>query len=139
MKQRIFIDTNIIMDLLSHRDPYYESAATLFNHIENGLLEGYASSLTFANLHYVLRKECGSHKTIEVLKNLRKVVVILPVDDSIIEQALNSGFKDFEDAIQYHVATANNLTCIVTRNLKDFLAATIRVCTAKVFLTQFTP
>jgi predicted nucleic acid-binding protein len=108
----------------------------MFNYIEKGLLKGYASSLTFANLHYILRKECGSHLAIEVLKNLRKLVDILPVDDSIIEQALNSGFKDFEDAIQYHVAIANNITCLITRNLKDFSPATIRVCTAKDFLDQ---
>ena len=138
MKQRIFIDTNIIVDLFSRREPYYIHAARLFSAIEKGLIEAYVSSLTFANLHYLLRKESGSNKAVEALKNLRKLVAILPVDDGVVVQALDSGFNDFEDAIQYHTALASNISCLVTRNQKDFRTAAIKVCSAEEFLASFT-
>jgi predicted nucleic acid-binding protein len=137
MKQRIFIDTNIIIDLFGRRDPYYSPAAGLFSAIEKGLFDASVSSLTFANIHYVLRKELGSRKAVEALKNLRKLVTILPVGDSVIAQALDSVFTDFEDAIQYYTALDNNIPFIVTRNRKDFRTATISICTAEEFLAQF--
>jgi len=137
MKQRIFIDTNIIIDLFGRRDPHYVHAAGLFSAIEKGLVDGSVSSLTFANIHYVLRKELGSRKAVEALKNLRKLVTILPVGDSVIVQALDSAFSDFEDAIQYYTALDNNIPFIVTRNRKDFRTATISICTAEEFLAQF--
>lgn len=76
MRPRVFLDTNIIFDLLGRRDPYYTHAAGLFAAIEKGVAEASASSLTYANLHYVLRKEIGARKAVETLKNLRKLVAI---------------------------------------------------------------
>ncbi len=137
MKQRIFIDTNIFLDLFCRREPFYFQAAALFSAIDKGKVEACASSLTYANLHYVLRKSIGSHKAVEALKNLRKLVPILPVDDTVIAKALDSNFSDFEDAIQYYTALENSLPVIVTRNRKDFRAATITTCTAEEFLAQF--
>lgn len=136
MKPRVFLDTNIIFDLLGHRDPYYAPAAALFSAIEKGVVEASASSLTYANLHYVLRKTIGTRKAVEALKSLRKLVAILSVDDAVIVQALDSSFGDFEDAIQYHTALANNFSYLVTRNKKDFRSAKLSVVTAEEFLAQ---
>jgi len=136
LKQRIFIDTNIILDLLGQREPYYAHAAGLFSAIEKGLVDACASSLTYANLHYVLRKEIGSRKAVEALKNLRHLVAIAPVDDAVIVQALDSAFSDFEDAVQYYTALENNVSYLVTRNQRDFRTATIAVGTAGEFLAQ---
>lgn len=136
MKQRIFVDTNIILDLLTSRVPHYAAAVRLFSAIEKGAVEAYTSSLSYANLHYILRKEVGSPKAIEVLKNLRKLLAILPVDDAVIDQALDSAFTDFEDAIQYYTALDNNISYLVTRNQKDFRTATIPVGTAAEILAS---
>jgi predicted nucleic acid-binding protein len=138
LKQRIFLDTNIIVDLFSQRIPFYTHAAKLFTAIEKGMVEANSSSLTFANLHYILRKEKGSRQAVDVLKKLRKLVVILPVDDEVIEQALDSGFNDFEDAIQYYTALAHTIPYFITRNIKDYKASTIPVMTAEEFLAQST-
>ena len=136
MNQRIFVDTNIILDLLTRRAPYYAAAARLFSAIEKGRVEACTSSLSYANLHYILRKEVGSPKAIEVLKNLRKLLPVLPVGDAVIDQALDSAFTDFEDAIQYHTALAGNITYLVTRNQKDFRTATIPVVAAAELLAH---
>ncbi|NTV15723.1 MAG: PIN domain-containing protein [Desulfobulbaceae bacterium] len=136
MKQRAFLDTNIIFDLLGRRDPYYAPAAALFTAIEKGMVEASASSLTYANLHYVLRKTIGSGKAVEALKSLRKLVAILPVDDAVIVHALDSTFIDFEDAIQYHTALANNFSYLVTRNQKVFRSAKLSIVTAEECLAQ---
>ncbi len=139
MKQRIFLDTNIMVDLFSQRIPFYAGSAKLFVAIEKHAVEAYASSLTFANLHYILRKEIGSRQAVDVLKQLRKLVTILSVDDAVIEQALDSGFNDFEDAIQYCTAHTHTIPYFITRNIKDYKASTIPVMTAEEFLAQFTP
>jgi len=136
VKHRVFLDTNIIFDLLGRRDPYYPHAAALFSAIERGLVEASASSLTYANLHYVLRKEVGSRKAVEALTDLRKLVAILPVDDAVIARALASDFNDFEDAIQYHAALAKGVEVIITRNTRDYSNAAIPVMTAGEFLAH---
>ncbi|HEY4744982.1 MAG TPA: PIN domain-containing protein [Desulfuromonadaceae bacterium] len=136
MKQRIFIDTNIIVDIFCHREPFYTSAAILLSLIEKGKIVAFASSLTYANLHYVLRKTIGSRQATEALKNLRKIVAILPVGDTVIAHALESSFRDFEDSIQYHTALENNISYLVTRNQRDFRLSAITVGTAEEFLAQ---
>lgn len=137
MKQRIFIDTNIIVDIFCHREPFYAPAAALLSLIDKGGVEAYASSLTYANLHYILRKTLGSRRATETLKSLRTIVAILPVDDTIIARALeDTAFSDFEDSIQYHTALENNLSYLVTRNQRDFRSSVIAIGTAEEYLAQ---
>jgi len=136
LKQTVFVDTDIILDLLARREPFYLSAARLFAHVERGTITACVSSLTFANLYYILRKATSSAMAVQALKKFRQLVTVLPVDDKIIVRALDSGFSDFEDAIQYHVALQKNISCIITRNIKDYRKSTIIVCTAEEFLSR---
>ena len=117
---KILVDTNIVIDLLSKRKEFYKSASRLFTLSENKKIKLAISSLTFANTFYLLSKELDTAKTKEILRIFKLLVKILPMDDKIIDLSLNSDFKDFEDAIQYYTAIENKLEIIITRSLKDF-------------------
>ena len=131
--QKIFADTDISLDLLSKRLPFYNAASRLFTHADNGE-KIYVSSLTFANLHYILRSENTTSETRRILNNYRILVNVLAIDEKIIDLALQSVFKDFEDAIQYYTAVQHNIPLFLTRNLKDYKKAEIPVMTAEDFL-----
>ena len=127
MKETVFVDTDIILDLLARREPFYLSAARFFARVERGEITACVSSLTFANLYYILRKAGSSAMAVQTLKKFRQLVTVLPVDDRILAQALDSEFPDFEDAIQYYAALNKKISCLVTRNIKDYRKATIVV------------
>jgi len=133
--KKLFIDTNIIIDLLSRRHPFYEESAELFSLADKKLVELNISSLTIANTSYILLKELNPKKAKEILRKLRLIINILPLDDKIIGLSLNdNSFDDFEDSLQYYTAIENNQDCIISRNLKDFKSSKIPVMTASQFI-----
>jgi len=136
MTFKIFIDSDIILDVLSKREPFYNSAAILFSLIEKGRIKGYSSSIIFSNVHYVLRKRISKDNTITSLKYLKSLLEVLPVDKRAIESALDSEFNDFEDAIQYFCAEQNGINYFITRNKIDYEKAQINILTAKEFLSM---
>lgn len=138
MKPTVFVDTDVILDLLARREPYYAAAARLFSLAENGEIRICVSSLAYANLFYILRKERSSTIAVAILKKLSRLVTILSVDDEMVTSALDSGFTDFEDALQYHAALKNGVICIITRNVRDFKRSVIEVCTAEEFIARRT-
>lgn len=133
--KNIFIDTNIIIDLLSRRDPFYDESAELFSLADQKKVELNISSLTIANTSYTLLRKLDSTKTKEILRKLRLLVKVLPLYDKIIGLALNdNSFVDFEDSLQYFTAIENGQELIITRNLKDFKALKIPTMTARQFI-----
>jgi predicted nucleic acid-binding protein len=129
--KKIFADINIVLDLLSRRDPFFEDAATLFSMADNLQIELSVSSLTVANASYTLLRQMNSRKAKSVLRKLRLILKILPLDDKIIGLALNDEtFSDFEDGLQYFTALENRQDLIITRNLKDFKNSKLPVMTA---------
>ena len=136
--KKLFIDTNIIIDLLSRREPFYDESADLFSLADRKIIELNISSLTVANTSYTLLRQTNSKNAKEILRKLRLIVNILPLDDKIIGLALNDdSFSDFEDGLQYFTAIENNQDLIITRNLKDFKASKLPVMTARQFLKTF--
>lgn len=136
MMERIFIDTNIVIDLLAKRDPFYRAAQGLFTIGDHKEVELYISALTFANAYYSILRH---HKEVNAKKYLSKfkiLVSILSIDDKCIELALASDFEDFEDGLQYFVALENQADVIISRNKKDFKSSRIPVMTAEEFLTK---
>jgi predicted nucleic acid-binding protein len=134
MKEKIFVDTDVVLDLLAKREPFYKYAARLFTSADEQKLKIYVSSLCFGNLNYILSKQKSVSEARKILSRLKVLVNVLSVDDKIIELALNSDFVDFEDAIQYYCAIENGINIVVTRNLKDFKHATTPVLTAEEFV-----
>ena len=133
---KVFIDTDIILDVLAKREPHFKFAAHLLSLADTGKIKIGVSSLTFSNLNYMLSKQFGSAEARKVLVRFKTLVQVLTVNDKIIELALGSNFKDFEDAIQYYCAINNNYKTLLTRNLKDYKVAKIPVMTAESFLKK---
>jgi predicted nucleic acid-binding protein len=136
--RKLFIDTNIVIDLLSRRAPYYEASAMLFSLADQKQIELTISSLSIANTSYVLLRQMDAGKAKSVLRKLRLIVTILRLDDKIVGLALNDEhFSDFEDALQYFTALENRQDLIITRNLKDFKHSKLPVMTAQQFIETF--
>jgi predicted nucleic acid-binding protein len=136
MRKKVFVDTDIIFDLLAKRDPFYIYAARLFTNADKQELNLCVSSLCFGNLNYILSKQKSASEARKILSRLKVLVKVLPVDDKTIDLALNSDFKDFEDAFQYYCAIENGIQVILTRNLKDYKNSSIPVFTAEEFIRQ---
>ncbi len=132
--EKVFVDTDIVLDLLSARQPHYKYAAELFSLADENSVRLYVSSLTFANINYILSKQLSSAQARKMLLKFKTLVNVCAVNDKIIELALASDFNDFEDAIQYNTAIENGLTTLLTRNLKDYKKAGIAIQTAQQFL-----
>ena len=134
MKRKIFVDTDIIYDLLAKRDPFYLPAARLFTLADEGKIEIYISVLSLPNIHYLLSKQTSGEEAKQILRKFKVLVHVTPLNEKIIDLALNSEFSDFEDAIQYFSALQNNIEVLLTRNLKDYRKAQISVLTAQDFI-----
>ncbi|MGA1844590.1 MAG: type II toxin-antitoxin system VapC family toxin [bacterium] len=130
----IYIDSDIILDLLGKREPFFPHAAKLFSLVDSGEITAYVSPLIFSNIYYILRKLLSKEKAIKGLHKLKLLVKVLPIDDKIIELALVSEFNDFEDAIHYYTAKENGIYYLITRNKKDYKKTDLIVCTAEEYL-----
>lgn len=134
--ERVFVDTNIVLDLLQKRDEFYSDAQDLFTLADKKELKLYVSALTIANTHYLLSKSYNSNEARKILLKFKVLVGVLAVNDKIIDLSLASNFKDFEDGIQYYTAIENDMELILTRNKKDFKNSTLPVLTAREYLRR---
>jgi predicted nucleic acid-binding protein len=135
MISKVFVDTDIVYDLLANREPFYLAAAKLFTLADEGKINIYISALSFAKIHYLISKQKSSNQAKQALRKLRLLVNVTGINEKIIDLALNSDFSDFEDAIQYYCALENDLEILLTRNLTDYKNAQISVMTAQDFIT----
>ena len=132
---KLLVDTNVVLDLLAKREPFYDSAAKLFSLADKKKIALSISSLTFANTSYVLTKLKTVDKSREILRRFRVLVKVLSLDDKVIDLALNDlSFKDFEDGLQYYSALENGQEMIITRDLNDFKGSRIPVMTPEEYL-----
>jgi predicted nucleic acid-binding protein len=126
--KRVFVDTNILVDLIADRKPFSNFAIIIFSLAERDKLELFTSSHSIATTHYLLKKYIDEIQLREVLINLSELIQIEGIHQETINTALRSNHKDFEDALQITCASAiDKLDCIVTRNIKDFKNSRIPV------------
>lgn len=130
----LFIDSDVILDLLLNREPFFPYIKLLFNESTNTSFKLNTSALIIANINYVLSKQVGQAAARESITYLIQQINILPFEKADIEVALTSEFNDFEDAIQYYIASKYNCQAIITRNIKDYRQSSIPVLTAEQFL-----
>lgn len=134
---RLLIDTNLVIDLLSKREAYYQEAAQVFSLADKKEITLTISSLTFANTNYILSKLTSAKEAREILRKFKVLVEIINLDDRIIELALSDvQFPDFEDGLQYYSAIENNIDLIITRNKKGFKKSKLPVLTAQEYMAQ---
>ena len=133
---RLFLDTNIVIDLLEKREPFYPDAVRLFTMAYNKQVQLVVSPMTYATAAFLLRKH-GPDGVRHLLSNFRQLSGVATSNERIVDDALASRFTDFEDALQYYTALEDQADIIITRNGKDFSASSIPVMTAGVYLATF--
>ena len=131
----VFIDTDIILDFFFDRAPFAEFATQLLNNCEEKEINGFTTPVVISNVYYMLRK-VGKHDiVIEKIKQLLTIIEITSMDKKVVLNALNSKFKDFEDALQNYSAVENgSIDLILTRNIKDYRKSELAVMTPETYL-----
>lgn len=135
--RRLFIDSDVLLDLILNREPYFGYTQLLIIERHSRKLDLNTSALIVANIHYIISKKLGAKAATEGIRNLVKLINILPFETDIIPLVLNSGFTDFEDGIQHFIANRYHCDAIITRNVKDYKESTLPVYTTEQYLNKF--
>lgn len=133
---RVFVDTNVLIDFMAIRQPYYQSAEALFSLAEMKEIQLVYSSTTVANSFYILRKNYSSSQLAEAFENQKTLAEIAGVSSSDVYRALSERWDDAEDSIQHQSALSAKCDFILTRNTKDFELSSIPVMTPEQFLDE---
>jgi len=120
MSKLIFVDSDVILDVLEKREPFYSYSAQILTLGDEKKIKLVTTSLVFSNVYYLLRKHLGIDKAKESLRKLRVIVDVISVNAKEVDLALNSEMSDFEDALQYFTALNSKIGFIITRNVRDY-------------------
>lgn len=132
---KVLIDTDVLMDFFFDREPYAEYATELLNSCANKEIQGFTTPVIVSNVYYLLRKTAKHSMIVEKIKQLLTIIEIVKMDKNVVLSALNSEFKDFEDALQNFSAIENEqIKIILTRNLKDFKKSELAIMTPETYL-----
>lgn len=136
--KKIFLDVNILLDLIFARQPFFTAAHQIFRLIEEGELTAYASSASMTTVFYLVQKEYDKKTARHETELLLKIIKWVEVNEAILISAHASDFNDFEDAVQYFSSLKiKNLHAIISRNKKDFKNSFIPVLAPDEFLLNF--
>ena len=131
---KVLVDTNVLLDVLAHREPFYRASAQIWSLAERGEIDAYISAISFNNVYYIVRKAADKTKADRSLRLMRDVFDSVAPDNKVINQAIDSDFDDFEDAIQYHCAIRAKALYLITRNPADFPRSSLTIVTPAEFL-----
>ncbi|WP_310379500.1 PIN domain-containing protein [Flavobacterium sp.] len=134
--KKLFIDTNVLIDLIDKRIPFYNDVAVISTLAEKKQIKLAASSISFINTFYVLSKKLDNKLVINSLMRYRLICEVSNIDEIIIDKSLISNFNDFEDAVQHYSALHHKCDILITRNKKDFKNSEIPVMTPTEFLVS---
>ncbi|EOQ87262.1 PIN domain protein [Leptospira yanagawae serovar Saopaulo str. Sao Paulo = ATCC 700523] len=137
MIQNVYLDSDVIIDYLYAREPFFQESVELISLIENKKIKGYISSLIIWNIFYILAKYTNQKSARALIKEFKTIIEIIPIDEKIIDLGLDSSIKDFEDSIQYFAAKSKKIKYIITRNKKDYPNGEIKPLSPKEFLAIF--
>lgn len=131
----ILIDTDVILDFFFDRQPFSEDASKILSLCEKGDLKGFITPVMISNIYYLLRKIAKHDEVIENLKKLLSIIDVAPINKEVVLKALNSEFKDFENALQnFSAQNEMEIKVFVTRNTKDFKMSSLSVMTPEIYL-----
>jgi predicted nucleic acid-binding protein len=131
----LLLDTNILLDVFLQRQPFFSASARIFASIEQQHSKGVVSAISLTTIDYILTKHKSSVPSREVIRRLMSIFEIGAVDSLVIQQAMDSSFIDFEDAVLYFSSLQHDTTHVITRNGQDFSFAQIPVMTLEQFLS----
>lgn len=132
--ESVFVDTNIILDWLAQRQPYFPFAEALFQKAEDKEIEILISTMSYISIEYILRKQIGKEKAKQALAAVRTITRVCESGEKEIDLALVSSMRDFEDAFQYYTALNHAAKAIITRNPKDFVGSAIPIMSAEEYV-----
>ena len=130
----VFLDTNVLMDVLLERRPFVAESQKVWFLAERSKVRGMVAALSFPNIYYIIRKMRGTDAAMSMMTMLRDTFTPVPLDGQILNQAVDAKFSDFEDAIQYFSARRADAECLLTRNADHFPASGLRVLSPEEFL-----
>jgi len=133
----LFIDTNVLYDVLGRREPFYGPSNAVWSLCEKGKVKGLISVISFNNIYYVTRRFTNRLNAKSKISMIRDVFNMVALDEQVINQAIDSDFADFEDAIQYFSAVRCDADSIITRNKKDFKRSDVPVLSPEEFLSIY--
>jgi predicted nucleic acid-binding protein len=131
---KIFIDTNVLLDVLLNRKDVAEESSCIWALCEKDTVKGYISAISFNNAHYVICKVHSRKKADQAMRTMLDSFNVVPLDDKILNRATDADFNDFEDSIQFFSALHCDADYIISRNIKDFPKEDIPVLEPKDFL-----
>jgi predicted nucleic acid-binding protein len=135
----VLLDTNVLLDVLGRRDPFYTDSAQVWTLAETGQIAGLASTVSFPNIFYLLRRTKGHRFAREAMSRMRDIFGLVPLDAQILNQAIDADIRDFEDAIQFFSALRAGATTLVTRNPGHFPSGDVAIQTPAEFLATHFP
>jgi len=136
MNEKLFLDTNVVFDLLGEREPFYESAAKIATLADIGKVQIYVSALTYATAFYLLARFENKEVVKDKIRKFKVIAETSDLTDKIVDKGLVSKFSDFEDALQYYSALKVDCSIIITRKGKDFKESDIPVLTPDEYLNK---
>jgi len=130
----LLLDTNVVLDILLNRQPWYTNAALIFGLSQQNLIKSYISTSSITDIFYITQKEQGKNAAKEAIKRILQIFNPATVTDRDIYQALELEWEDFEDSVQFIVGKGLSVDYIVTRNIKDFAFSSIEAVTPEQFI-----
>ena len=131
----VLIDTDVVLDFFFDRKPFSTFATRVLNLCANKEIKGFTAPVIICNVYYMLRKTSKHNIVVEKIKQLLTVIEVIVMNKEVVEHALNSEFKDFEDALQNFSAVDHaSITTILTRNIKDYKGSTLAILTPETYL-----
>lgn len=132
----LLIDTNIVLDVLLNRPEFVKDSSMIWKLCETEQAKGYISTLTYANMMYVMRKQLTPEQIEEVFRKLNLIFEFADFSPTVLERAVSMKWKDFEDAVQSATAESVHADYIITRNLKDFTQSRVMAFTPSELLAR---
>lgn len=133
---RVFLDTNVLVDVLNKREPFVHDSAEMIDLGCLGMVKLYTSALSFATCLYLIRKSLGKENAVFAIRSLRRVISISPMNETEFDAAFSSDATDYEDMLQYYSALAAACDVVVTRNKQHFPQGGIPIKTPTEFLDE---
>ena len=131
----ILIDSDVLLDFFFDRKPYSENASRILNLCKEKVIQGFVTPVIIANTYYILNKTAKHEYVIDKLNQLLNSIDIIEMNRTVVINALNSNFKDFEDALQnFSAIEKEDIEVIVTRNIKDFKKSKLAVLTPETYI-----
>jgi predicted nucleic acid-binding protein len=137
MIKKVFIDTDIVLDVALAREPFFSASKMVLAMAENNIIIGNISSNCIANIYYILRKSGGDSNARKFILNVVKYIAVITIDHQNVLEALKSKFSDFEDALQHYSAIENQCEYIITRNIEDYRNSKIKVVLPEEFISMY--